>query len=68
MGVWIHSRKGRIEGEVVREDDTWMTVKLTGDHELHYYSQAYRGDVDVDGSTITLRKSLMRPVDVTPNA
>lgn len=62
MGVWQHSRKGRIEGVVVREDDTWVDVRLTGDHELNYYSQCYRGCLDVDGSVITLRKSLMTEV------
>lgn len=59
MKTWTHSRKGRITGEVVREDDTWMWVRLAGDHKLRYGSEANRGRVDEDGDVMCLRKSLM---------
>lgn len=29
--VWLHSRKGRIIGEVVAQDDTWTHIRLTED-------------------------------------
>ena len=33
-----HSWKGRITGTVVRQDDTWMWVRLVGDHAACYWS------------------------------
>lgn len=63
MTVWNHSRKGRIEGVVVREDDEWMWVRLTGEHRPRYASEAMRGLRHFDGDVMTLRKSLMTVVD-----
>lgn len=62
MKTWHHSRKGRITGEVVREDDTWMWVRLAGDHTLRYMSEYNQGRVDEDGEVMCLRRSLMREV------
>lgn len=67
MTVWIHSRKGRIEGEVVRQDDTWMHIRLTGEHAPHYLSEANRGRTHDDGEELTLRRSLMREVGCAPS-
>lgn len=50
--TWSHSRKGRIVGRVVNEDDVWAEIELTEDSRF--------GDV---GDVITARKSLM--VEVT---
>ncbi|CPW40682.1 hypothetical protein [Mycobacteroides abscessus] len=61
--TWQHSRKGRIRGVVVREDDTWIWVRLDGDHRLAYAAEANRGRIDTDGTAICLRKSLMVEVD-----
>ncbi|MGV8064601.1 hypothetical protein PJP13_24360 [Mycobacterium kansasii] len=60
--IWEHCRKGRIEGEVVREDDTWMMVRLSGAHQPDYYSEANRGRVHDDGEILTLRREFMRPI------
>lgn len=62
MTTWLHSRKGRIEGEVVWEDDEWMKVRLTGTHAPRYYSEANRGRTHDDGEVLTLRKSLIQEV------
>ena len=59
MKTWTHSRKGTITGTVVREDDTWMWVRLSGDHTLRYGSESNRGRVDEDGDIMQLRRSLM---------
>lgn len=61
--TWIHSRKGRITGHVIGEDDTWMWVRLTGDHNLRYASRCNRGRVDEDGDVMCVRKSLMTPTE-----
>lgn len=60
--TWVHDRKGRITGTVVRQDDTWMWVQLAGDHKLRYGSESNRGRVDGDGDIMCLRASSMREV------
>jgi hypothetical protein len=57
--IWVHSRKGRIEGELVRQSGEWMHVRLTGHQQPHYYSEANRHLVHLDGEIITLRASFM---------
>lgn len=64
--TWIHSRKGRITGTVVRQDDTWMWVRVVGDHQLRYMSESNRGRVDEDGDVMCLRASFMREVSNQP--
>ena len=59
---WIHSRKGRIVGRVVREDEDWLTIELDGDHLLTYVSEAERGRIDHEGDCIVFRKSLLTEV------
>jgi hypothetical protein len=63
--TWIHSRKGRIIGELVRADEKWMWVRLTGDHELRYMSEYNHGCVDKNGEVLCLRRELMREVGTT---
>ncbi|WP_217997707.1 hypothetical protein, partial [Gordonia soli] len=59
--VWQHSRKGRIEGEIVWQKGEWIHIRLTGDHHLRFASEANRGRVELDGSHITVRRSLLTP-------
>jgi hypothetical protein len=61
---WLHSRKGRIRGTVVREDDVWVTIRLAGDHALRYASQGNRGRVDEDGEPLVVRRSLLTEIGV----
>jgi len=63
MSVWHHSRKGRITGDLLREDDTWMWVRLTGEHRLRWMSECNRGAVNDDGEVMCLRKSLVKLVE-----
>lgn len=65
MKTWTHSRKGTITGTVVHEDDTWMWVRLRGDHTLRYGSESNRGRVDEDGDVMQLRRSLMTELSAT---
>lgn len=60
--TWVHDRKGRIIGTVVRQDDTWMWVRLVGDHRLMYGSESYRGRVDEDGDVLCVRASWMHEI------
>jgi len=62
MSAWIHSRKGRIEGTIVREDETWMQIRLSSDHELRYGSESNRGRIDEAGDVLTVRKRLLTPL------
>lgn len=59
MTTWNHSRKGRMEGEIVHTtaDGEWVDIRLTGDHQLKYMAQANRGRTDQDGEIIRVRKS-----------
>jgi hypothetical protein len=65
MTTWMHSRKGRIVGEVVRQDHTWMWVRLSGDHTLRYGSECNRGRVDEEGEILCLRRSMMTELSLT---
>jgi hypothetical protein len=60
--TWVHDRKGRITGTVLRQDDTWMWVQLAGDHTLRYGSESNRGRIDENGDIICVRASFMREV------
>lgn len=64
MTAWIHRRKGRIEGEVVWEDDTWAHIRLASDHRLSYYSESNRGRVDEKDEVLTVRKSSLTEIEV----
>lgn len=66
---WIHTQKGPITGTVLRENDTWMWVKLRGDHTLRYRSEANEGRVDGGGEVLCLRRDRMRqvPMKAPPN-
>ena len=64
--TWVHSRKGPVTGVVVREDDTWMWIRLVGDHRLRYGSESNRGRIDEDGEVMCVRASLMREVTELP--
>lgn len=68
MTTWLHARKGRIVGEIVRADDTWTQIRLTGDHQLRYMSELHRGRVDASGDILTVRTSLIREIGDTSDA
>lgn len=59
--TWSHQTKGLIHGVEVRGDDTWMHVRLVGDHQLRWLSpgRARSGEVSLDGEVMTLRRSFM---------
>lgn len=67
MSKWIHTRKGLIEGELIREDGIWTVIKFKSDHELR---SAKPGAMlpFADGEEITVRSSFLKaiPEDVTP--
>ena len=67
MSKWLHSRKGLIEGEMVHENDTWTTIKVSGDHELRSARPGATMPF-ADGETITVRSSFLKaiPTDVSP--
>jgi hypothetical protein len=58
--VWNHTRKGRIVGRVVWEDDEWMDIQLAGDQNLRWLSISNRLEppVEFDGDVLRVRKSL----------
>ena len=63
MTVWQHSRKGRIEGEVLWEHGEWVRIRLTGhDQKLYWFAEANRGRIDAVGDEITVRRSFLREV------
>lgn len=59
--AWNHSRKGRIDGEIVHTtaDGEWVDIRLTGDHRLKYVAPSNRGRTDHDGEIIRVRKSML---------
>lgn len=60
--AWIHNRKGRITGEIVRQDETWIWVRLKGDHQLRYGSESNRARIDGDGEILCVRREYMREI------
>lgn len=57
MSAWNHTRKGRIEGELVQDHGTMVEIKLTADHRH-----------GAKGDTITVRKSFLTEVPETKEA
>jgi hypothetical protein len=67
MTVWKHSRKGRIEGTVVKADDDWVWIQLAAEHTLNYYSESNRGHVDHKDEVIVVRRSFLTEItEATP--
>lgn len=62
MTVWIHQRKGRIEGTVVRRDETWTTIRLSADA----WGDVRRRRLDEAGSVQQYRTSLLREIAPHP--
>ena len=58
---WRHTVKGPIVGVEVGGDETWMKVRLIGDHRLTWLSpgRGQRGEVTPDGEVMTLRRDRM---------
>lgn len=55
---WFHTRKGKIEGEIVEDDGTWVKIKLT--KEIHLGARhGYCGP----GEVATVRKSFLQPLE-----
>lgn len=59
---WMHSRKGLIIGDIVKTDDTWTWIKLSGEHEPHMSARSNQGTVWPDGETVQVRTSLLTPL------
>ena len=56
MAKFTHTRKGVIEGEVVKDDGEWMTIRLS-----HAYEDS-RVSLD-EGETLKVRKSLITKLE-----
>ena len=63
MARYLHDRKGVIVGDIVRQDNVWTHIRLTGDQQLRYMSEANRGRIDGDGEIVTVRTSYIRPIE-----
>lgn len=64
--TWEHAIKGVITGVEVGGDDTWMMVRMVGDHHLRWLSPGRAqggGEVTHDGEVGTYRRSRMVPVE-----
>lgn len=53
--AWLHGRKGKIVGEVVRVDDVWLWVRLA----IDAWADVRRRRLDLAGSVVQYRRSLM---------
>jgi hypothetical protein len=53
--AWLHGRKGKIVGEVVRVEGEWMWVRLAVDA----WADVRRRHLDLAGSVVQYRRSLM---------
>ncbi|GAA3730222.1 hypothetical protein GCM10022239_03520 [Leifsonia bigeumensis] len=49
--VWHHQRKGRIVGEIVRQDDTWTHIRLSEDA----WADVRKRHLDPSGTVQTYR-------------
>jgi hypothetical protein len=59
--VWIHQRKGRIEGTIVAQDSEWSDIELTESASLTMISRSADRDVKA-GDIIRVRTDLLREV------
>lgn len=61
---WLHARRGRIRGVVVWEDETWVKIRLVGDHDLHYARppRPFTRHAEGEGDVLTARKRLLEEV------
>lgn len=50
--TWRHSRKGLISGVVVKQDETWTTIRLVDEHR--FVPAGYGVDVE-GGEELTFR-------------
>lgn len=57
MSVWDHSRNGRIEGEIVQDNGTFVDIKLSADHR-----QGAKGEI------LTVRRYFLTEVPETKEA
>lgn len=65
MTVWMHRRKGRIEGIIIRDDGDFVTIALTQDQKLKMFTESgekERGDI------IQVRKAFLTPMPPTITA
>lgn len=62
MTVWTHSRRGRIEGDVIRQDDTWLHIRLTAPADSASLRARGYGSVDEAGETIIVRREHLTEV------
>lgn len=60
---WEHRNKGPITGVEVGGDETWIKVRLVGEHEIRWLSPGRHLDGPVsDGEIMTLRRSFLTEV------
>lgn len=62
MTRWIHSRKGEIEGEVVKDEGDFVSIQLTAEATLKWRSEDRRGSINEVGEILTVRKSFLKEV------
>jgi hypothetical protein len=63
MTVWHHSRRGRIEGDLLRQDDTWAHIRLTAPTDLADRAlRPTQHDGFEAGETITVRREHLTEV------
>ncbi|QDH93313.1 hypothetical protein QC999_gp37 [Microbacterium phage Cressida] len=63
--TWVHSRKGRITGYIVRWSGPFVDIALSGDHVLRYMSTGADPN-HYDGETITVRAEFLTPTPTKP--
>ena len=65
MMTWWHPTKGCIQGFEEGGDETWIRVRLAGDHQLHRHGPA-DGRIDPDGKILLIRRSRMHTTPLPP--
>lgn len=62
MTAWLHSRRGLIEGEVVRHEPVWVQIRLTADSPRTSTRARGHGPIDLAGTVITVRRAFLTVV------
>ena len=60
--IWIHQRKGIIEGKIIRDDGEWVDIRVTKDINIFTLGKIHKSFYK-KGEVITVRKSFLKEVN-----
>lgn len=62
MTSWTHLTRGRIEGDLISQDDTWARIQLTNPSGRASLHGRGHGPIDAAGTVITVRLAYLTEI------